>query len=63
MLGTTWRLDVAVPVEHHAFQDSIDTDAARRRKDNDRVRAGKAQIECVGVVAINNPALLCEEGT
>jgi hypothetical protein len=47
MLGTSSSLDIAVPVEHHPFQHPIDTDPTRRRENDDRVRASKAQIERV----------------
>jgi hypothetical protein len=62
MLGTSSSLDVPVPVEHHALEDPIDTDTTRRREDDDRVRASKAQIERVGVVAFDNPVFLRNKG-
>lgn len=61
MLRTTLGLDVAMPVEYHTFHHPIDTDTARRRENNHRVRASEAQIERVGIVAINNPAFSDDE--
>ncbi len=60
-LRTSWSLEVTVPVEYHAFQYPIDTDTARRGEDDDRVGASEAQIEGVGIVAINDPAFLCDQ--
>lgn len=61
MLGTSFGLDVAVPVDHHSLQHPKDTDTARRREDDDCVRARETQIESMAVVTINNPAFLRDE--
>lgn len=62
MLGTSFGLDVAVPVDHHSLQHPKDTDTARKREDDDCVRARETQIESMAVVTINNPAFLRDEG-